>query len=64
MINQLEQEYNIDPARIWATGMSDGGGFCNTIACDPTLLGASQLLHPYQARSILTNRVHALQILS
>jgi poly(3-hydroxybutyrate) depolymerase len=37
MVNQLEQEYNIDPARIWATGMSDGGGFCNTLACDPTL---------------------------
>jgi poly(3-hydroxybutyrate) depolymerase len=39
IINQLEQEYNIDPARIWATGMSDGGGFCNTIACDPILSG-------------------------
>ncbi|KAG0650389.1 Esterase A [Hyphodiscus hymeniophilus] len=37
MINQLESLYAIDPARIWASGKSDGGGFTNRLACDQAL---------------------------
>jgi len=37
ILDLLEQNYSIDPARIWSTGKSDGGGFCNTLACDPIL---------------------------
>jgi len=37
IIDQLDDLYCIDKTRIWATGKSDGGGFCNTLACDPVL---------------------------
>jgi len=37
IIDQLEGNYPIDESRIWATGKSDGGGFCNVLACDPVL---------------------------
>ncbi|ESZ93368.1 hypothetical protein SBOR_6245 [Sclerotinia borealis F-4128] len=37
IIDSLDSTYCIDPKRIWATGKSDGGGFCNTLACDPIL---------------------------
>lgn len=36
MINSLSQEFCIDSDRIYATGMSNGGGFsANILACDP-----------------------------
>ncbi|TGO53666.1 hypothetical protein BOTNAR_0289g00060 [Botryotinia narcissicola] len=37
IIDSLDGKYCIDRKRIWATGKSDGGGFCNTLACDPIL---------------------------
>jgi len=37
LLNQLEKNYNIDSQRIWATGKSDGAGFCNLLACDFTM---------------------------
>ncbi|KAA8570268.1 hypothetical protein MFRU_005g03620 [Monilinia fructicola] len=37
IIDSLKTNYCIDTKRIWATGKSDGGGFCNTLACDPIL---------------------------
>ncbi|KAF7959413.1 hypothetical protein EAE96_001033 [Botrytis aclada] len=37
IIDSLDKTYCIDSKRIWATGKSDGGGFCNTLACDPIL---------------------------
>lgn len=37
IIDYVQGEYCIDPARIFATGKSDGAGFCNTLACDAKL---------------------------
>jgi poly(3-hydroxybutyrate) depolymerase len=37
ILNHLESEYFIDITRIYATGKSDGAGFCNVLACDPVL---------------------------
>ena len=37
ILDQVHSLYCIDPARISATGKSDGAGFCNVLACDPTL---------------------------
>ncbi|PQE10628.1 hypothetical protein CJF32_00009706 [Rutstroemia sp. NJR-2017a WRK4] len=37
IIASLESIYCVDSNRIYATGKSDGGGFCNTLACHPTL---------------------------
>lgn len=39
IIDYLEKKYNVDKARIYASGKSDGAGFCNVLACDA---GASQ----------------------
>lgn len=35
LITHLETNYCIDSSRIYANGMSDGGGFANTLACSP-----------------------------
>ncbi|KAH8705840.1 hypothetical protein BGW36DRAFT_18591 [Talaromyces proteolyticus] len=37
ILNQVESRYSIDSKHIWATGKSDGGGFCNRLACDAVL---------------------------
>ncbi|KAM3087054.1 hypothetical protein ACMFMG_001164 [Clarireedia jacksonii] len=37
IMTSLESTYCIDSNRIYATGKSDGGGFCNTLACHPVL---------------------------
>lgn len=37
ILNHLEATYCIDTSRIFATGKSDGGGFCNVLACDADL---------------------------
>ncbi|KAL6864610.1 carbohydrate esterase family 1 protein [Trichoderma novae-zelandiae] len=37
MLNHVQSQYCIDPTRIFATGKSDGAGFCNVLACDRTL---------------------------
>jgi polyhydroxybutyrate depolymerase len=34
LIDQLESEYNIDPARIYANGLSNGGGMTVLLSCD------------------------------
>jgi polyhydroxybutyrate depolymerase len=34
LIDQLESEYNIDPNRIYANGMSNGGGMTFVLSCD------------------------------
>lgn len=34
ILDYLESKYNVDTARIYASGKSDGGGFCNILACD------------------------------
>lgn len=33
LIDKLEQEYNIDPARIYANGLSNGGGMSFVLSC-------------------------------
>lgn len=33
LISKLEKEYNLDPARIYANGMSNGGGMSIVLAC-------------------------------
>lgn len=33
MIDQISSEYMVDPARVYATGMSNGGGMSFTLAC-------------------------------
>ncbi|KAL7944981.1 carbohydrate esterase family 1 protein [Trichoderma barbatum] len=39
MLADLRQNYCIDSARIYATGLSMGGGFVDTIACNATVGG-------------------------
>lgn len=39
LLADLRQNYCIDSARIYATGLSIGGGFVNTIACNDTVGG-------------------------
>jgi len=34
LIDQLENTYNIDPRRIYANGMSNGGGMSDLLACE------------------------------
>ena len=34
LIAHLSTELNIDPARVYATGLSNGGGMANRLACD------------------------------
>ncbi|KAI0380790.1 carbohydrate esterase family 1 protein [Hypomontagnella monticulosa] len=34
LLDEIRGEYCIDDSRIYATGMSNGGGFVNTIACN------------------------------
>lgn len=33
LIGTMESQYNIDPKRIYATGMSNGGGMANRVGC-------------------------------
>lgn len=37
VLNEVQSQYCIDPLRTYATGKSDGAGFCNLLACDPNL---------------------------
>lgn len=37
ILNYVEKNYNVDRRRIYATGKSDGAGFCNVLACDAGL---------------------------
>ena len=34
LLADIQSEWNIDPHRIYATGMSNGGGMANRLACD------------------------------
>ncbi|KAJ5108666.1 hypothetical protein N7456_005341 [Penicillium angulare] len=34
ILDKVLSQYCIDIERIWTTGKSDGGGFCNLLACD------------------------------
>ncbi|KAJ5611173.1 hypothetical protein N7510_007892 [Penicillium lagena] len=34
ILKQIDSKYCIDTTRVWATGKSDGGGFCNVLACN------------------------------
>ncbi|GAQ05603.1 feruloyl esterase B [Aspergillus lentulus] len=36
MLDHFEERYCIDSSRVYATGKSNGGGFTNLLACDPT----------------------------
>ena len=36
LLNHLNSAYCIDQQRIFASGKSDGGGFCDTLACNAT----------------------------
>jgi polyhydroxybutyrate depolymerase len=33
LVNHLEQQYNIDPLRIYANGLSNGGGMAQALSC-------------------------------
>ncbi|KAJ1330870.1 polyhydroxybutyrate depolymerase [Microdochium nivale] len=35
ILGQVRDEFCIDESRVYATGMSQGGGFTNMLACDP-----------------------------
>ncbi|KAI7222693.1 putative ferulic acid esterase [Hortaea werneckii] len=37
LVDYLTSNYCVDTGRIFATGHSNGGGFCNVMACDPVL---------------------------
>ncbi|KAI7568118.1 putative ferulic acid esterase, partial [Hortaea werneckii] len=37
LVAYLTSNYCVDTGRIFATGHSNGGGFCNVMACDPVL---------------------------
>lgn len=37
ILDHVQEQYCIDPTRIFATGKSDGAGFCNVLACDKTM---------------------------
>jgi poly(3-hydroxybutyrate) depolymerase len=37
LVRSMQDNFCIDPTRIFATGHSNGGGFCGVIACDPEL---------------------------
>jgi poly(3-hydroxybutyrate) depolymerase len=37
MLTEFSSLYALDTNRIWAAGKSDGGGFCNVLACNSTL---------------------------
>ncbi|EGX48091.1 hypothetical protein AOL_s00081g87 [Orbilia oligospora ATCC 24927] len=37
LLNYLRNNYCVDNEKIYATGISNGGGFLNRIACDPTV---------------------------
>jgi poly(3-hydroxybutyrate) depolymerase len=37
VLDELEQKLCVDTSRVYATGKSQGGGFVNRLACDPTL---------------------------
>ncbi|KHN97303.1 uncharacterized protein MAM_04900 [Metarhizium album ARSEF 1941] len=39
ILDFLQDGYCVNPGRISATGKSDGGGFCNVLACDSKLSG-------------------------
>ncbi|KAH9904673.1 carbohydrate esterase family 1 protein [Xylariomycetidae sp. FL2044] len=39
LLAELRDEYCVDDSRIYATGMSNGGGFVNTIACSGAVGG-------------------------
>lgn len=34
LVQSLEKEYSIDPKRVYATGISNGGGMTNRVGCD------------------------------
>jgi polyhydroxybutyrate depolymerase len=34
LVQQLQQQYTLDPQRIYATGISNGGGMTNRLGCD------------------------------
>ncbi|KAH1961749.1 hypothetical protein KXV90_004974 [Aspergillus fumigatus] len=36
MLDNFEKRYCIDSSRVYAAGKSNGGGFTNLLACDPT----------------------------
>lgn len=54
LIDKLEAEYNIDPARIYANGMSNGGGMSFVLSCALSEriaavgLVAGAYLHPWE----------------
>ncbi|KAI0169614.1 carbohydrate esterase family 1 protein [Hypoxylon sp. FL1284] len=46
LLADLRGEFCVDDARIYATGMSSGGGFVNTIACSEAVGGAFAAFAP------------------
>jgi poly(3-hydroxybutyrate) depolymerase len=48
LIGLMSNTFCVDPARIYATGHSNGGGFVGTLACDPS---ASRLFAAFGANS-------------
>jgi polyhydroxybutyrate depolymerase len=34
LVKRLKHDYNVQPSRIYATGMSNGGGMANRVGCD------------------------------
>ncbi len=41
LVAHLQEELNIDPARVYATGLSNGGGMANRLGCDLSELFAA-----------------------
>jgi poly(3-hydroxybutyrate) depolymerase len=46
MLNWLENTLCVDSSRVYASGMSNGGGFVNLMACSPTLSAKFAALAP------------------
>ncbi|KAH7122754.1 hypothetical protein B0J11DRAFT_347325 [Dendryphion nanum] len=60
LIQYLSEAYCIDPNRIYATGKSNGGGFTNVLACDPTTSGLIAAFAPVSGAFYLENKTQEL----
>jgi poly(3-hydroxybutyrate) depolymerase len=60
ILDELSETFCIDPARVYATGMSNGGGFTALLACDPTATKRIAAFAPVSAAIYLNNKTEQL----
>ncbi|MBI1321557.1 MAG: prolyl oligopeptidase family serine peptidase [Candidatus Hydrogenedens sp.] len=66
LVAQLETEYDIDPDRVYATGISAGGMMANYLACRTDILAAIAPVAGTPVRAVLDQcaREHPIPVLS